>query len=151
MRLAKAIQKAKRIYLIGNGGSAANAQHICNDLLACGIKAYTLDQATLTASANDYGYETVFARWISTVAEPGDLVIALSGSGKSQNIVNALQAAKDKGVATWAVLGDFGSREGFCYALADHSTTWGKTMQEAEERQIYLGHRVLAWLKNSSS
>ena len=149
MRLAKAIRQAKRVYVIGNGGSAANAIHIINDLLSCGIKAFTLDMATLTASANDYGYETVFARWISTVAEPGDLVIALSGSGKSQNIVNALQAAKDKSVATWAVLGDFGSREGFCYALADHSTTWGKTMQEAEERQLYLGHKVMQWLKQT--
>ena len=151
MRLAKAIQKARHVFIIGNGGSYANAQHIANDLIACGIKAYTLEPATLTASANDFGYETVFAKWIQAVGEPGDLLIALSGSGKSQNIVNAIQAAKDKGVATWAIMGDFGAREGFCFALADHSTTWGRTMQDAEERQIYLGHRVLAWLKQNAS
>lgn len=150
MKLAKAIQKAKHVYLIGNGGSYANAAHIANDLLALGIKAFTLDAATLTASANDFGYATVFARWIATVGETGDLLLALSGSGKSANIVAALQAAKEKGIATWAIMGDFGARQGPCFALADNSSTWGKTMQEAEEKQLYIGHKVMQWLKSSS-
>src|SRR5260221_698204 len=100
VKLASAIRQAKRIYLIGNGGSFANAAHIANDLLACGIRAYTLDAATLTASANDFGYETVFERWIATVGEAGDLLIALSGSGRSLNILNALRTAKKRGMAT---------------------------------------------------
>jgi len=59
--LRERIRKAKRVYIIGNGGSYANAQHIANDLIGCGIKAYTLDAASLTASANDFGFENVFA------------------------------------------------------------------------------------------
>ena len=65
--LVDLIRRSAHVFLVGNGGSYSNAGHLCNDLLACGVKAYTLDPATLTASANDYGYETVFARWISTV------------------------------------------------------------------------------------
>ena len=81
MKLAEAVRNARRVYLIGNGGSYANAVHVANDLLSVGVRAYTLDPASLTASANDFGYETVFSRWISVVGEKGDLLVALSGSG----------------------------------------------------------------------
>ena len=64
----------------------------------CGIKAYTLDPATLTASANDYGFETVFSRWLEVVGEPNDLLIALSGSGKSANILWAIKLAQEIGM-----------------------------------------------------
>ena len=85
MELADRIRKANRVYIIGNGGSYANAGHICNDLIACGVKAYTLDPATLTAFANDHGWYKAFERWLNVVGEKGDLLIALSGSGKSPN------------------------------------------------------------------
>ena len=125
----KQIRRAKRIYIIGNGGSYANAQHICNDLLACGKRAFTLDPATLTASANDHGYQTVFARWIRTVGERGDLLLALSGSGTSANIVSALRAARAKGIDT---------------ALITWRLKGGMDMQLSEEAQITLGHY---WMK----
>lgn len=128
--LANAIRAAKRVYLIGNGGSYANAQHIANDLVACGVRAYTLDAATLTATANDYGYETVFSRWIATVGEQGDLLIALSGSGKSPNILNAIQAAEVIGMTIWPIFG----------------AARCENMQEAEEAQIRIGHEVRALL-----
>lgn len=132
MTLAELVIIAPRIYIVGNGGSYANAVHIANDLLACGIRAYTLDPATLTASANDYGYETVFSRWIGTVGEKGDLLIALSGSGKSRNILNAIATAEEKGMHVYRV---FGAAQGL-------------DMQAAEEQQIKLGHdirRSLQW------
>ena len=129
--LAEAIRRASRVYIIGNGGSYANAVHICNDLLACGVKAYTLDPATLTASANDFGYETVFARWLSVVGEQGDLLIALSGSGKSPNILTAIEVATELGIEVWTM---FGAAQGL-------------DMQASEERQIYEGHRAMLWLK----
>lgn len=133
MRLADAIRKAKRVYLIGNGGSYANAVHIANDLLACGVKAHTLDPATLTAWANDYGYETVFEHWIEVVAEPGDLLVALSGSGESANILRAIQRAKLKGIE---------------HALiTDH--LWTMDMQRSEEHQLEIGHEVMRCLKSS--
>lgn len=129
--MLEAIKKARRVYLVGNGGSYANAVHICNDLLLCGIKAYTLDPATLTASANDFGYETVFERWIRVVGEPGDLLIALSGSGKSPNILNAIKAAEEIGME---VHKEFGAHKGL-------------GMQAAEELQLILGHGVMKALR----
>lgn len=117
---------APRIFIIGNGGSYANTMHIANDLLACGEAAFTMDPATLTAFANDYGYEYAFARWLSIVAEDGDLLIALSGSGKSPNILNACERAKEIGMRVHCV---FGAER-------------GQNMQEAEEYQIHMGHEL---------
>lgn len=133
MKLAEAIRRARRVYLIGNGGSYANAAHIANDLLACGVKAYTLDAATLTASANDFGYDNVFSRWISTVGEPEDLLIALSGSGKSRNILNAIAAADEMGMP-YLLITDY---------------LRGMDMQRSEEHQIELGHEAMRCLKNT--
>ena len=126
------IKRASRVYIVGNGGSYANALHIANDLLACGIKAYTHDPATLTASANDYGYEQVFARWVRIVGQPGDLLIALSGSGTSPNIIRALEAATDCGMDTH---------------LVTHYLE-GRDMQESEEDQIALGHNIMRALRD---
>ena len=150
MRLAKAIKKAKRVYICGNGGSAANALHIANDLISCGIKAQALtgDVATITAIANDFDYASVFSRQLETCGEAGDLLIALSGSGASPNILSALGAAKKKGMDTFAILGEFNA---ICAAagIADACIRWGKDMQDAEEKQLYLGHKAMRWLRNS--
>jgi D-sedoheptulose 7-phosphate isomerase len=129
--LISLVAAANRVYIIGNGGSYANAVHLCNDLLACNVKAYVLDPSTLTASANDYGYETVFARWLRVVGEPGDLLIALSGSGKSPNILNAVTVAEGIGMSVYRVFG------------REH----GLGMQDAEEAQIHLGHDLMRALK----
>ena len=130
-QLVNEIRKAKRVYVIGNGGSAANAMHLINDLLACGIKAYTLDMATLTASANDYGYETVFSRWLNVVGERGDLLIAMSGSGKSPNILNAIGTAHFKEITVYRIFGN----------------ERGEDMQQAEEAQIRIGHGIMKELR----
>lgn len=122
------IRNARRVYLIGNGGSYANAVHICNDLLGAGIKAYTLDPATLTATANDHGYDRVFERWIETVGEEGDLLIALSGSGRSVNILHAIAAADRKRMKVIRIFG----------------APAGLAMQQAEELQLVYGHQ---WMK----
>lgn len=153
MELAKAILKAKRVYICGNGGSAANAIHIANDLISCKIKAYALtaDVATLTALANDYAYEQIFAMQIRAYGEPGDMLIALTGSGKSPNILAAIRAAKEKGVETWVMVGEYNGKHPPVALEADHVIRFGKDMQDAEERQIYMGHKVMRWLKNSSS
>ena len=149
MKLARAIKKARRVYICGNGGSAANASHIANDLVACGVKAQALtDVATLSATANDYSYGAAFALQIRVLAEPGDLVIALSGSGRSPNIVSALATAKEMGVESWAIVGAFNA-DIPAANIADHCTKWGKDMQDAEEKQLYLGHKVMRWLKSS--
>lgn len=131
MTLIEMVKAAKRVYIIGNGGSYANAVHICNDLLACGVKAYTLDPATLTATANDYGYSRIFSYWLSVVGEPDDLLIALSGSGKSSNILLAVHTAEYIGMQVWR---EFGAEQGL-------------DMQASEERQIALGHELMRALK----
>jgi len=150
VKLAKAISKAKRVYICGNGGSAANALHFANDLISCGIRAHALtgDVSTLTCIANDDDYTQIFAKQIRAFAEPGDLVLVLSGSGRSPNILAALAAARDVGARSWALVGDY--RETEAEKIADHTTKYGKDMQEAEEKQLYLAHKVMRWLKSSS-
>jgi phosphoheptose isomerase len=126
MTLVDRVRAAQRVYLIGNGGSYANAGHIANDLLAVGVRAYTLDAASLTAAANDYGWEQAFVRWLRVVGEPGDLLIALSGSGTSSNILAACEEAEKIGMDVWR---EFGAAQG----LNQHA---------AEEHQIWMGHRL---------
>ena len=132
--LIEAVKKAKRVYIIGNGGSYANAMHLCNDLLSCRVKAYTLDPATLAAFANDHGWEMAFSRWLSVVAEDGDLLIAMSGSGKSKNILNAIRQAQRRGMTVFKLFGN----------------ERGEDMQEAEEMQLVMGHAVYKCLKHKT-
>ena len=135
MTLSSLIRKANRVYVVGNGGSFANSMHIVNDLLSVGVKAYAMDPSTLTAFANDYGYHQCFARWIYIVGEKDDLLIALSGSGKSLNILLAITEAEGKGMFIWK---EFGAEKGL-------------GMQAAEERQIGLGHETMMELRNALS
>lgn len=147
MLLAEEIRKARRVFLMGNGGSAANAIHIANDLIACGVRAHplTADIATITAIANDYDYSRIFARQVAILAEKGDLVIALSGSGRSPNILEGLREAKKVGARTLALFGNFGGDvDAGC---ADIVLRNGIDMQEAEEVQLELGHDAMRALK----
>lgn len=132
MLLVDRIRQAKRVYIIGNGGSYANALHLANDLLSVGVKAYTLDPATMSMLANDYGWEYVFAHWIQVVGETGDLLIALSGSGKSPNILGALKMAKIREMDIYC---EFGAAQGL-------------GMEAAEEQQIHLVHSLKKELRD---
>ena len=151
MTLVEAIKKARRVYLIGNGGSAANAIHLANDLISCGIKAHALtaDVATLTAIANDFGYEHIFSRQIDVLGEPGDLLIALSGSGNSPNIIKALVAASKIGMDTFSVVGDFGKSAAPALSISCVST--GTSMQDAENLQLDVGHRAMLAIKKAAA
>lgn len=129
--LLEKIKNAPRTYIIGNGGSYANAQHMANDLLSCGIAAFTLDAASLTMLANDFGYESVFAKWLNVVGKPGDLLIALSGSGKSPNILAAIRTAKALGMQTELITDYLRSMD----------------MQKSEEHQLWIGHEIMRELR----
>ena len=135
MNLAEQVRAAKRVYIVGNGGSYANAQHICNDLLSCGVRVYTIDSATLSAFANDYGWDVALSRWLSVVGEEGDLLIAISGSGKSRNILNAIDEAIVMGMTVHRIFG----------------STRGEDMQTAEENQLIIGHQLRACLQQPTS
>ena len=128
MTLLEEVKKAKRVYVIGNGGSAANASHIVNDLVAKGIRAHSLnDVATLTAAANDFGWYNCFSKQIEVYGEPGDLLIAMSGSGRSPNILLGIEAAERIGMRVYKIFGN----------------ERGDGMQDAEEAQIKIGHDLM--------
>jgi D-sedoheptulose 7-phosphate isomerase len=114
--IAGAIRGGGRVYFFGNGGSAAQAQHLAAEFSgrfllerpAWGGIALTVDTSALTAIANDYGFEQVFARQISGLAKPGDVAVGLTTSGKSPNVIAGLRAAREHGAVTVAMTGNGG-------------------------------------------
>jgi len=119
------LRSGHRVYTLGNGGSAADAQHIAAELLgrykcervALPALALTTDSSTLTAIANDLGYERVFARQLEGLVRPGDVVWALSTSGNSANVVAACRLARQQGALT---VGFSGRAGGAMAAYCDH-------------------------------
>lgn len=111
--ICEALTSGSKVLLCGNGGSAADAQHIAAELVACYEKqrrswpaiALTTDTSALTAVSNDLGYEEVFARQIVGLAQPGDVLVAISTSGKSKNVLRAVEAAKQVGCKTIGLTG----------------------------------------------
>jgi D-sedoheptulose 7-phosphate isomerase len=142
----------KRVFLCGNGGSAANAMHIANDLLygismkGAGIRvmALTANSSVLTCLANDLGYDEIFSRQLKVHGESGDVLIALSGSGNSPNVVKALHQARELGMKTFAILGYSGGK---CLPLADVPIHFPvDDMQICEDLQLIVGHMAMRWL-----
>ncbi|MBH95971.1 MAG: phosphoheptose isomerase [Gammaproteobacteria bacterium] len=126
-RLASSVIKAgKKIMLCGNGGSAADSQHIAAEFIGRFEKertsmaaiALTTDTSALTAIGNDYGYEEVFSRQIEGLGQSGDLLIGISTSGNSKNVVKALGVAKKRGISTVALVGD--RPNGVMQTIADY-------------------------------
>ena len=112
-------KKNKTVYVCGNGGSAGNANHIANDLIFAagkknkkGIKVESLasNPAIITCLANDIGYENIFSEQIKVKGISGDLLIVLSGSGNSKNVINAIKEAKKNKLDTFAILGFDGGK-----------------------------------------
>lgn len=146
-------QSGQQVFLIGNGGSAGNAIHLANDLLygvsrtaGSGLRAQALpaNSAILTCLANDEGYDRIFALQLAVMGRPGDVLIALSGSGNSPNILQALKESRRIGMRSFAILGYSGGR---AKAMADvpiHTPV--DDMQIAEDVQLMIGHMVLQWL-----
>lgn len=108
-----AIERGNSIYVAGNGGSAAISMHFVTDLikvgidLKCRISAYDLtsNNSLVTCISNDYGFNKVFEYQLRNFARKGDLFIALSSSGNSENILNALEACQEFGLEAWAIIG----------------------------------------------
>jgi D-sedoheptulose 7-phosphate isomerase len=151
--LRKAWRERRTIYLCGNGGSAGNANHLANDFLygagvthGVGLKVESLsaNPAVLTCLANDIGYENIYAEQLRVKAEPGDVLIVLSGSGNSPNVVRALEVGAQKGMTTFAILGFTGGK---CKALAQHPIHFPvDDMQISEDLQMVIGHLCMQWL-----
>ncbi len=145
--LYEAWMAGRQVFICGNGGSAANALHIANDLIygvsmgrrpGVRVNALPSNVAALTCLANDCGYEQIFAYQLRTLAQTGDLLIVLSGSGNSQNILQALDAAAELGVKTAAVLGYSGGRAKDKAEICVHFAV--DDMQISEDLQLVVGH-----------
>jgi len=123
--VADALKAGNKLLLIGNGGSAADAQHIAAEIVGrykqerpgWAAIALTTDTSALTAIANDYGFEQVFARQVQGLARRGDVLFALTTSGRSPNIIAALKVARDLGVTT---IGFTGTKGESMRASCDH-------------------------------
>jgi D-sedoheptulose 7-phosphate isomerase len=116
-RVADAFRAGNRLYACGNGGSACDAMHLVEELVARykrdrpGLPAHhLLDAATLTCWSNDYDFATVFSRQVETMARPGDILVALSTSGNSPNVLRAVEAANARGAVTIGLTGRDGGR-----------------------------------------
>ena len=142
----EAVRNGGKILFAGNGGSAADAQHLSAELVGRlgferpGVPAISLatDVAALTAIGNDYGFETVFARQVEALGSKGDVLICISTSGRSPNLLKALTVARAKGIAT---LGLTGATGGSMYELCDLCLRVPSTdTQKIQEAQIVIGH-----------
>ncbi len=143
----------RQVFLCGNGGSSGNASHLANDLLygiarqtGAGMKvnALTTNISVITCLANDVGYEHIFSEQLAVQANRGDLLIVLSGSGQSPNIVKVLEQAKEMGVRSYAILGYSGGRSKSLADVAIHFPI--DDMQISEDLQLIVGHMVIQWL-----
>ena len=151
-----AVQRKKKYLWCGNGGSAGNASHLANDFIygvamtkGKGIKAISLNAnvSVLTCLANDVGYDSIFSEQLAVLANPNDILIALSGSGNSANIISAINEAKMLNVKSYAILGFDG---GECKKIADHSIHLEiNDMQLSEDFQLIVGHMLMKWLYKS--
>lgn len=153
LALLESWQNGRRVFICGNGGSAGNAIHLANDFIygiakktGGGLKVMALsaNSAVITCLANDVGYDFIFSEQLAVQAQKGDLLIALSGSGNSGNIVQALEQARAMGVTSFAILGFTGGK---CKELADFAIHFPvNDMQIAEDLQLIVGHMAMQWL-----
>lgn len=147
------LKENRRLFICGNGGSAGNAIHLANDFLygiakitGGGLKVLSLSDnaAVITCLANDLGYDQIFSEQLAVQGQKGDLLITLSGSGNSPNIIRVIEQAKAMNIKSYAILGFDGGK---CKKLADVPIHFPvNDMQIAEDLQIIVGHMLMQWL-----
>jgi D-sedoheptulose 7-phosphate isomerase len=152
--LLKARERGATVFFIGNGGSAATASHFANDL-SIGTNEYdkpframslTDNVPLITAISNDFGYEEIFVRQLRVLGKRGDVVVGISASGNSQNLLNAFDYARVAGIKTVAITAFDGGK---MKAIADegiHVMTGPKEYGPAEDAHMVLDHLVGAYL-----
>lgn len=154
--ISDSIQSGNKMMLCGNGGSAADAQHLAAEMLVRlrpknnrkGISAIVLaqDTSTITACGNDYGYEVHYERMLTTLGREGDCLIGITTSGNSENILNVMRAAKKIGIKVFGFLGSGGGK---ALALCDEafivpSTSTGRI----QEAHITAGHALMEFIED---
>ena len=156
-RLAEELRECwrsgRQVFLCGNGGSAGNAIHLANDFLygiskthGSGLRVTALpaNSSVLTCLANDQGYDEIFSMQIAVQGRPDDVLIVLSGSGNSPNILKALEQARKLRIRTYAILGYTGGKAKAMTDVPIHFAV--DDMQIAEDMQLVVGHMVMQWL-----
>lgn len=152
--LLDARERGATIYFIGNGGSAATASHFANDL-AVGTNSYekpfralslTDNQAIITAVGNDFGYEEVFVRQLRILGRPGDVVVGISASGNSPNLIRAFEYAKSSGIMTVAITAFNGGKMMLMADDGIHVPTGPQEYGPAEDAHMILDHLIGAYL-----
>ena len=161
-RVVEAVREAReqnrQLFLLGNGGSAATASHMACDLaktsLMPGVRriraiALTDNVPLITAWGNDASYENVFAEQLANLVQPGDLVIALSGSGNSPNVLRAVKVAKDVGARTVGLTGHPGGK---LKGMVDISVVVpSRRIEQAEDAHLILDHLVSVALREAGA
>lgn len=146
--LSDSLGRGGKVLLMGNGGSAADAQHLAGEIVGRFLKerpgwaaiALSTDTSVMTAIANDYGYEQVFARQVEGLCKPEDVVVGISTSGNSKNVLCALRKASELGATTVAMTGGDG---GQLASLADLSVNVPSSFTpNVQEAHILIGHIV---------
>lgn len=149
----EAWKQGRQVFFCGNGGSAGNAIHLANDFVygvakrtGGGIKALALsaNPAVMTCLANDLGYDSIYSEQLAVQGGEGDVLIALSGSGNSPNIVKVLEQARAMRIKSYAILGYSGGK---CRELADVPIHFPvNDMQISEDIQLIVGHMLMQYL-----
>lgn len=154
-RIREAISNGNKVVWAGNGGSAADCQHLSAEIVgrfqdnsdALPSIALTTDTSALTAIANDFGYEEVFSRQVSALVEEGDVLIGISTSGESQNVIRAAKKASSIGATTVAMTGKGGGSLG---DIADISiNVESKKTTRIQEAHIMIGHILCRKIKQT--
>ena len=143
-----AIQSGCKVIFCGNGGSAAQSQHLAAELVgryklnrpAMNALSLTVDTSNITAVGNDYGYDVVFSRQLEGIGKKGDILIGLSTSGNSKNVVAAFEQASKMGIKTVALVGQ---KEGIMHQIADYVVAVpANTSAHIQEMHIAVGHLI---------
>lgn len=154
-QLIKTLKNNGKILLMGNGGSAADAQHIAAELVGRYLTerqglpaiALTTDTSILTAVGNDYGYDKVFSRQIEALAQPVDVVVGYSTSGNSNNVCNAIDAAKAIGCYCVALTGESGGK---LLDMVDSCIRVPSTeTPRIQEAHAFIGHMLCDYVDNA--
>lgn len=154
-KMTEAILNGRKICFMGNGGSAADAQHLAAELVGRfqrerrGLPslAFTTDTSVLTAVANDYGYDQLFARQVESLCQPGDIVVGLSTSGNSPNVLLGIARAKELGLCTVGLAGKDGGKlaqvADFCLTVPSPKAA------RTQEAHIFIGHCLCEVIENA--
>jgi D-sedoheptulose 7-phosphate isomerase len=155
LRCCEALKNDKKIIFAGNGGSAADAQHLAGELVnrfgferpGLSAIAITTDTSVITSIANDYGFERLFARQIQAIGKKGDILVAISTSGNSANIIEGIKEAKKIGITTIGLTGKSGGKISelcdLCFRIPSDETP------RIQEAHILIGHIICSIIEKS--